>query len=315
MSKMMLHDAEARTALARGVAKLSRAVQGTLGPKGMNAIIDRPIGTPIISRDGVSIADEIELADRFENMGAQVLREVAGETNYVAGDGTTTATVLANALVQEGLSRVNGNASPVDIVAGIELAVEFCIEALQQSAVKLDDNAAVESVATIASNDKELGKLIAEAIDRVGPEGTVSVDVGMTVSSSVEFSEGMTFDRGYISHHMVTDVEKMQAVLDNPLILMTDRKITSPAEIEDIRAKVAETGRPLLIIADDISADTTVELLQTREANGLWTIWAVLSKFVFLQTRRSCKEVGVMSTAYVRAVRRSVDSTMMHPRI
>ena len=269
MSKMMLHDAEARTALARGVAKLSRAVQGTLGPKGMNAIIDRPIGTPIISRDGVSIADEIELADRFENMGAQVLREVAGETNYVAGDGTTTATVLANALVQEGLSRVNGNASPVDIVAGIELAVEFCIEALQQSAVKLDDNAAVESVATIASNDKELGKLIAEAIDRVGPEGTVSVDVGMTVSSSVEFSEGMTFDRGYISHHMVTDVEKMQAVLDNPLILMTDRKITSPAEIEDIRAKVAETGRPLLIIADDISADTTVELLQTREANGL----------------------------------------------
>ncbi|MBX2885169.1 MAG: molecular chaperone GroEL [Granulosicoccus sp.] len=269
MSKMMLHDAEARTALARGVEKLSRAVHGTLGPKGMNAIIDRPIGTPIISRDGVSIADEIELPDRFENMGAQVLREVAGETNHVAGDGTTTATVLANALVQEGLSRVNGKVSPVDIVAGIELAVEFCITELQQSAVMLNDHASIEAVATIASNDKELGKLIAEAIDRVGPEGTVSVDVGMTVSSSIEFAEGMTFDRGYISHHMVTDVEKMQAVLDNPLILMTDRKITSPTEIEGIRAKVAETGRPLLIIADDVSPDTIVELLQSRERDGL----------------------------------------------
>ncbi len=261
MTKTLLHDADARSALASGVAKLTRAVQGTLGPKGMNAIIDRPIGTPIISRDGVSIADEIELEDRFENMGAQVLREVAGETNQVAGDGTTTATVLANAMVQQGLAVLKPGDNPVELVQGMEHAVEHAITALKESAIPLGANGAIESVASIGANDAELGKLIAEAIKRVGSDGTVTVDYGLTIESTLEVAEGMSFDRGYISHHMVTDVERMQAVLDQPFILLTDLKIQSPAEISAIRNEVAATGRPLLIIADEISADTVVTLL------------------------------------------------------
>ncbi|MDC0434070.1 molecular chaperone GroEL [bacterium] len=269
MTKMLLFDKDARNALARGVGKLTRAVQATLGPKGMNAIVDRPIGTPMISRDGVSIAEEIELHDRFENMGAQVLREVAGMTNQVAGDGTTTATVLANALVQEGLVLVNGSVSPVDVVDGIGHAVDYMIEQLKGTARPLNENSAIEAVATIGSNSPELGRLIALAIERVGSDGSVDVDFGLTVDTTLDIAEGMSFDRGYISHHMVTDVEKMLAVLDDPFILMTDRKISSPAQIEGIRAQVSETGRPLLIIADEVSPSTVVELLKTREANGV----------------------------------------------
>ena len=269
MTKMLLFDKDARNALARGVGKLTRAVQATLGPKGMNAIVDRPIGTPMISRDGVSIAEEIELHDRFENMGAQVLREVAGMTNQVAGDGTTTATVLANALVQEGLVLVNGSVSPVDVVDGIGHAVDYMIEQLKGTARPLNENSAIEAVATIGSNSPELGRLIAQAIERVGSDGSVDVDFGLTVDTTLDIAEGMSFDRGYISHHMVTDVEKMLAVLDDPFILMTDRKISSPAQIEGIRAQVSETGRPLLIIADEVSPSTVVELLKTREANGV----------------------------------------------
>ena len=269
MTKMLLFDKDARNALARGVGKLTRAVQATLGPKGMNAIVDRPIGTPMISRDGVSIAEEIELHDRFENMGAQVLREVAGMTNQVAGDGTTTATVLANALVQEGLVLVNGSVSPVDVVDGIGHAVDYMIEQLKGTARPLNENSAIEAVATIGSNSPELGRLIAQAIERVGSDGSVDVDFGLTVDTTLDIAEGMSFDRGYISHHMVTDVEKMLAVLDDPFILMTDRKISSPAQIEGIRAQVSETGRPLLIIADEVSPSTVVELLKAREANGV----------------------------------------------
>lgn len=274
MTKMLLHDDEARAALARGIAKLTRAVQGTLGPRGMNAIIDRPIGTPIVSRDGVSIADEIELDDRFENMGAQVVREVAGQTNQVAGDGTTTATVLANAMVQDGLGFLAQGSNPVELVKGMSIAVEFAIGKLMESAMALDGNAAVEAVATIGAGDAGLGRLIADAIRRVGPEGTVTVDYGMEVGSTVAVAEGMSFDRGYISHHMVTDVESMQAVLHNPLILMTDRKIESPAEIDRLRRLVIEAGRSLLIIADEISPDTIVSLLSSPDAdsrNGLRT--------------------------------------------
>jgi len=269
MAKVILHDHDARVALAAGVAKLTRAVQGTLGPKGMNAIIDRPIGTPLISRDGVSIADEIELEDRFENMGAQVAREVAGETNQVAGDGTTTATVLANAMVQDGLALINGDATAVDVVHGMESAIEFAIDALKKSAKPLGGNGALEAVATIGANDAKLGRLIADAMRRVGSDGTVTVDYGLTVDSTVEVAEGMSFDRGYISHHMVTDVEKMQAVLDDPYILLTDKKIASPDEINSIRQSVAKTGKPLLIIADEVSSDTIVTLLSASGQDRL----------------------------------------------
>lgn len=263
MAKMMLHDAEARAALGRGVAKLARAVRGTLGPRGMNAIIDRPIGTPLISRDGVSIAAEIELDDRFENMGAQVLREVSMQTNLVAGDGTTTATVLADALVQKGLARLIQGENAVELVAGLEAAAETVITALRSKARPLRGDAELRAVATIAANEAATGALVAEALDRAGPNGIVTVDNSATVETSLDVAEGMSFDRGYISHHMVTDVERMQAVLDAPMILMTDLKLQTPEDVAAIRALAA--SRPLLIIAEEVAPAAVMALLASRD--------------------------------------------------
>jgi chaperonin GroEL len=264
MAKMMLHDDEARAALGRGVAQLARAVRGTMGPRGMNAIIDRPIGTPMVSRDGVSIAAEVELACRFENMGAQILREVSAQTNLEAGDGTTTATVLADALVQKGLARMAAGDNAVELVAGIEAAADEVIAALRARARPLRDAAEMRAVATIAANDAATGALVAEAIERAGPQGIVTVENSATVETMLDVIDGMGFDRGYISHHMVTDVERMQAVLDNPLILMTDLKITTAAEIEQIRALVGASNQPLLVIAEEVAPAAVMALLADR---------------------------------------------------
>ncbi len=270
MPKMMLHDSAAREALGRGVAKLTRAVGGTLGPRGMNAIIDRPIGTPIVSRDGVSIADEVELACPFENMGAQVLREVARQTNEVAGDGTTTATVLADALVQQGLAALAANANPVELVQGLELAVAETIANLKSTARPLEAGSGMRAVATIAANnDRPLGEMVAEAFERAGPQGIVDVQFGVSVATVLEVVEGMAFDRGYLSHHMVTDVEKMQAVLDNPLILMTDQKVQKPEELAPACALAKTAGRPLLIIADELAPACIIDLMTRREKDRL----------------------------------------------
>jgi chaperonin GroEL len=268
MPKIMLHDEAARQALGRGVAKLARAVRGTLGPRGMNAIIDRPIGTPIISRDGVSIAAEIELEDPFENMGAQVLREVSKQTNEVAGDGTTTATVLADALVQDGLDRLAAGANPVELVQGLDLAVEQVIDALRRAAKPLDGPDQIRSVAVIAANDPVTGGLVAEALARVGADGIVTVDYGSTVETQLDVLEGMAFDRGYLSHHMVTDVEKMLVVLDHPHILMTDQKLQTPEEVAAVLALVAGTGRPLLIVAEEVAPACVVALLAAHDKGG-----------------------------------------------
>src|SRR6202051_1872997 len=236
MSKIMLHDEAARAALGRGVAKLAKAVRGTLGPRGMNAIMDRPIGTPIISRDGVSIASEIELECPFENMGAQVLREVSKQTNEVAGDGTTTATVLADVLVQDGLRCLAAGANPVELVEGLELAVTETIAALKRSAKALQGPADLRAVASIAANDAALGEMVAEA-----------------------------FESGYLSHHMVTDVEKMQVVLDNPFILMTDHKIQTGEQLAGVISLIEKSGRPLLIIAEEVAPPVIMQLLARRE--------------------------------------------------
>ena len=260
MAKKLLHNAEARGALARGVQKLAAAVESTLGPKGMNAMIDRPVGTPIVSRDGVSIASEIELADRFENMGAQVVREVSFQTNEVAGDGTTTAMVLANALIQDGMVALEDGANPVDLAKGIDEAVGVIMEALKSSA-KPVSNGSLQAVATIAATDAGIGQMVAEAIERVGADGIITSDYGITIENSLQVIEGMSFDRGYISHHMVTDVERMEAVLENPYILLTDLKIKQPGELDGIRQAVAATGRPLVIMAEEISPDVVVSLL------------------------------------------------------
>ena len=268
MPKIMLHDEAARAALGRGVAKLARAVRGTLGPKGMNAIMDRPIGTPIVSRDGVSIASEIELECPFENMGAQVLREVSKQTNEVAGDGTTTATVLADVLVQDGLKHLAAGANAVELVEGLELAVKATIDALKRSAIALQGPAGLRAVASIAANDEALGELVAEAFERAGHHGIVAVEYGNTVQTTLEVIEGMAFERGYLSHHMVTDVEKMQVVLDNPYILMTDHKIQTGDQLAGVISLIEKSGRPLLIIAEEVAPPVIMQLLTRRDKNN-----------------------------------------------
>ncbi len=268
MANIMLHDDEARQALGRGVAKMARAVRGTLGPRGMNAIIDRPIGTPIISRDGASIAAEIELEDPFENMGAQVLREVSKQTNEVAGDGTTTATVLADALVQDGLACLASGANPVELVEGLELAVAEVIAALKRSARPLTGGDELRAVAMVAANDDPTGLLVAEALERVGADGIVDVDYGSTVETLLDIVDGMAFDRGYLSHHMITDVEKMQVVLDNPYILMTDQRLLTQEELGAVIALVADSKRPLLVIAEEVAPACVIGLLSWRDKGG-----------------------------------------------
>ena len=266
MPKLMLHNSEARRALARGVARLSAAVEPTLGPKGLNAMIDRPVGSPMITRDGVSIASEIELPDRFENMGAQVTREVSMQTNDVAGDGTTTAIVLANALIQQGVAAAETGIKTVDLCRGIDLAVARIVETLRASAQKAsDDPKILTAVATIAATDPKLGALVAEAYSRVGPEGVITTEYGVTTETTLEVVEGMSFERGYLSHHMVTDADHMEAVLERPLILLTDQKILDPAALDPARKIADEEGRPLLIVAEEVSPDVVVTLLEAAK--------------------------------------------------
>ncbi|MBA1142963.1 molecular chaperone GroEL [Mesorhizobium neociceri] len=261
MPKIMLHNSQARRALARGVFRLAAAVEPTLGPKGMNAMIDRPIGTPMVTRDGVSIASEIELHDRFENMGAQVVREVSMQTNEVAGDGTTTAIVLANALIQGGVEANERGVKSVDLCKGIDLAVAAVVAALKASAKPAKGNGILASVANIAATNTTLGALVAEAHQRVGIEGVITTDFSVTTETTLDVVEGMSFERGYLSHHMVTDQEKMEAVLERPYILMTDLKIKEPGQLDAVRRIADEDGRPLLIVSEEMSPEVVVRLL------------------------------------------------------
>jgi len=262
MAKLLVHGNFARKALARGVARLAAAVEPTLGPKGLNAMVDRPVGTPLITRDGVSIASEIELTDRFENMGAQVVREVSMQTNEVAGDGTTTAIVLANALIQQGVALTDAGAKPVDLCRGIDMAVARIIDAIDQSSRDCEAHPEyLTAVARVSATDSDLGDLVAEAYRRIGREGVISADFGVTIETTMEVMEGMSFERGYISHHMVTDREHMEAVLRNPLILMTDQKIKDPALLDGAISIAAGEDRPLVIIAEEISPEVVVKLL------------------------------------------------------
>jgi chaperonin GroEL len=267
MPNMLLHSNEARRALARGVARLAAAVEPTLGPKGLNAMIDRPVGTPLVTRDGVSIAAEIELPERFENMGAQVVREVSMQTNEVAGDGTTTAIVLANALIQQGVAQAERGARTVDLCRGIEMAVGRVVEALRAQAVPVTDKPQLlAAVANIAATDPRLGEIVAEAHGRVGKDGIITADFSVTVETTLEVIEGMSFERGYISHHMVTDQDEMEAVLDKPLILLTDQKILHPSALDAARAIADAEGRPLLIVAEEIAPEVVVTLLEAAPA-------------------------------------------------
>ncbi len=267
MAKLMVHGKMARKCLAHGVARLAEAVEPTLGPKGMNAMVDRPVGTPLVTRDGVSIATEIELRDRFENMGAQVVREVSMQTNEVAGDGTTTAIVLANALIQNGVELTDNGVRPVDLCRGIDLAVQTIVEAINASSrCCTEATDYLQSVARVSATDPKLGELAAEAYKRVGRDGVISADFGVTIETTMEVFEGMSFERGYISHHMVTDREHMEAVLHNPLILMTDQKILKSELLDTARRIADEENRPLLIIAEEIAPEVVITLLENGGA-------------------------------------------------
>jgi chaperonin GroEL len=267
MAKDITFNIEARDALKRGVDALANAVKVTLGPKGRNVIIDKKFGSPAITKDGVTVAKEIELSNPVENMGAQLLKEVASKTADAAGDGTTTATVLAQAIVTGGLKNVAAGANPMDLKRGIDKAVEAVVENLKkQSQMVGNDNKKIEQVATIsANNDSTIGKLIAEAMAKVKKEGVITVEEAKGTDTTVEVVEGMEFDRGYISPYFITDVDKMEAVLESPLILIYEKKISSMKELLPVLEKAVQTGKPILIIAEDIDG----EALQTLVVNRL----------------------------------------------
>ena len=264
MAKMLKFDEEARRALEAGVNKLADAVKVTLGPKGRNVVLDKKFGAPTITNDGVSIAREIELEDPFENMGAQLVKEVATKTNDIAGDGTTTATVLAQALVREGLRNVAAGASPLGLKRGIESAVAAAVDAIKSQAKDVDDKSEIAQVASISAADPKIGEVIADAIDKVGKDGVVTVEESNTFGMDLEFVEGMQFDKGYLSPYFVTDAERQEAVLADPYLLFLNGKISSVQDLLPVLEKVMQSGKPLVIIAEDVEGEALATLVVNK---------------------------------------------------
>ena len=264
MAKEILFNEEARRALGRGVDQLANAVKVTLGPKGRNVVLDKKFGSPTITNDGVTIARDIELADPFENMGAQLVKEVATKTNDVAGDGTTTATVLAQAMIQEGMRNVAAGANPMILKKGIETAVKTLVEEIKKRSIKVSGKSEIAQVASVSAADEEIGGLIAEAMEKVGNDGVITVEESKGLQTALNVVEGMQFDRGYISPYMVTDPDRMEAVMDNPYILITDRKISAIADMLPTLEKVVKVGKELLIIAEDVEGEALATLVVNR---------------------------------------------------
>jgi chaperonin GroEL len=274
MGKMLEFDEHARRAMERGVNQLADTVKVTLGPKGRNVVISKSFGAPTITNDGVTIAKEIELSDPVENMGAQLVKEVATKTNDVAGDGTTTATVLAQAMVKEGLRNLAAGAQPMDLKLGIEAAVVAVSDRLRENATVVKDKAQIADVATISAQDRAIGELIAEAMDKVGKDGVITVEEASTTALELEFAEGMQFDKGYISPYFVTDQDRMESVLDDAYILISANKISALPELLPLLEKVSQAGKPLLIIAEDVEGEALSTLVVNR-MRGVFTSAAV----------------------------------------
>ncbi len=274
MAKELHYGEEARRSLQAGVDKLADTVKITLGPKGRNVLIDKSYGTPLITNDGVTIAREIELEDRVENMGAQVVKEVASKTNDVAGDGTTTATLLSQIIIKEGFKNVAAGANPMIIKRGIQGAVEVAVDEIKKIAKPVDSKEAIANVASVSAADEEIGGLIAEAMEKVGKDGVITVEESKTMGTTLGVVEGMQFDRGYFSPYMVTDTEKMEAVLDNPLILITDKKISNIQEILPVLEQVVQGGRKLLIICDDLEGEALATII-VNKLKGTFEVAAV----------------------------------------
>ena len=264
MAKDIKFSEEARSLMASGVDKLANAVKVTLGPKGRNVVLEKKFGSPLITNDGVSIAKEIELENAFENMGAKLVAEVASKTNEIAGDGTTTATVLAQAMIREGLKNVTAGANPVGIRKGMDKAVAAALTELQAISRPVENKESIAQVAAISSADEEIGQYIADAMERVGNDGVITIEESKGFTTELDVVEGMQFDRGYASHYMVTDTDKMEAVLDNPFILITDKKIANIQEILPVLEQVVQQGRPILIIAEDVEGEALATLVVNK---------------------------------------------------
>jgi chaperonin GroEL len=264
-AKQLQFDESARHALLRGIEKLAKAVKATLGPSGRNVILDKKFGSPTITKDGVTVAKEIELEDPYENMGAQLVREVASKTSDIAGDGTTTATVLAESIYKEGLRNVTAGANPTSLQRGILKAVDAIVEELKKISKKVSDRTEIAQVATVSANwDKTIGEIIADAMDKVGKDGTITVEEAKSIETTLEVVEGMQFDKGYLSPYFVTNAEAMEAVLENPYILIHEKKISSLKDMLPLLEKVAKAGRPLLIIAEDVEGEALATLVVNK---------------------------------------------------
>ena len=274
MAKQFLYGNEARKALETGVDTLANTVKITLGPKGRNVILDKAYGTPLITNDGVTIAKEITIEDPFQNMGAQIIREVSTKTNDVAGDGTTTAAVLAQAIVKEGLKNVAAGANPIMVRKGIQFATNVAVEELKKISVALSSKKAIAQVASISAGDKEVGTLISDAMDKVGKDGVITIEEGKTMETELSVVEGMQFDRGYASPYLVTNTEKMEAELDNPVILITDKKISNVQDILPLLEEVVKNGLKLLIISDDIEGEALTTIILNK-LKGVFNLVAV----------------------------------------
>jgi chaperonin GroEL len=298
IAKEIKFGEEARRALERGVDTLANAVKVTLGPKGRNVVLDRKFGSPTITNDGVTIARDIDLEDPWENLGCQLVKEVAIKTNDVAGDGTTTATVLAQAMIKEGLKNVAAGANPMIMRKGIELAVKAAVDEIKEISKEVDSKEAIAQVAAISADDPEIGTLIADAMEKVGRDGVITVEESQSVGTSLEVVEGMSFDRGYISPYMVTNTEKMEAVLDDPYILISDKKISSINEVLPVLEKVVQTGKPMLLIAEEVEGEALATLV-VNKLRGTFTCVAVKAPAFGERRKAMLEDIAILTKGQV----------------
>lgn len=298
MAKEIKFNSDARHKMEEGINILANTVKVTLGPKGRNVVLDKSFGSPLITNDGVTIAKEIELEDKFENMGAQLLKEVATKTNDIAGDGTTTATLLAQAIIREGLKNIAAGANPMILQSGIRKAVEKTVESIKSYSKKVESSDAIAQVASISAGDKEIGKLIADAMDKVGNDGVITVEESKSMGTTLEVVEGMQFDRGYVSSYMVTDTDKMVAELDNPYILITDKKITNIQEILPVLEEIVKQSKPLLIIAEDIEGDAMATLV-VNKLRGTFNCVAVKAPGFGDRRKEMLQDIAILTGAKV----------------
>ncbi len=299
MAKMMSYDDEARRKLESGMNQLADAVRVTLGPKGRNVVLDKKFGAPTITNDGVSIAREIDLEDPYERIGAELVKEVAKKTDDVAGDGTTTATVLAWAMVRAGLRNVAAGANPMSLKQGIETAVEAAVDAIRDIAIEVDDKKQIAQVASISANDATIGKTIAEAIDKVGKDGVVTVEESNTFGMELDFTEGMRFDKGYISPYFVTDQDRMEAVLDNPYILMVGGKVSTVRDLVPVLEKVMQASKPLLIMAEDVDGEALATLVVNKLRGTFTGVCAVKAPGFGDRRKAMMQDVAVLTGGQV----------------